>query len=75
MNDTAITTTEERVSQKNLDITGRSNAPAHSMKNNISVNNDMIYFKNELLKEMKKIKLEISNKFVDYTSELDEREI
>ena len=73
MNDTAITTTEERVSQKNLDITGRSNAHAHSMRNNISVNNDMIYFKNELLKEMKKIKLEISNKFADYTSELDEK--
>ena len=73
MNDTAITTTEERVSQKNLDISGRSNVPAHTMKNSISVNNDMIYFKNELLKEMKKIKLELSNKFTEYTSELDEK--
>ena len=52
MNDTAITTTEERVSQKNLDITGRNSVPSNTMKNTISVNNDMIYFKNELLKEM-----------------------
>ena len=73
MNDTAITTTEERVSRKNLDITGRSNIHSNTMKNTISVNNDMIYFKNELLKEMKKIKLELSNKFAEYTLELEEK--
>ena len=47
MNDTAITT-EEKAS-------GRSKVPSQSMKNSFSVNNDMIYFKDELLKEMKKL--------------------
>ena len=65
MNDTAITT-EEKVS-------GRSKVPSQSMKNSFSVNNDMIYFKDELLKEMKKIKLELSNKFIEYSSDLDDK--
>ena len=65
MNDTAITT-EEKAS-------GRSKVPLQSMKNSFSVNNDMIYFKDELLKEMKKIKLELSNKFIEYSSDLDDK--
>ena len=65
MNDTAITT-EEKAS-------GRSKVPSQSMKNSFSVNNDMIYFKDELLKEMKKIKLELSNKFIEYSSDLDDK--
>ena len=73
MNDTAITTTEEKGSQKNSDITRRSNVHSNTIKHDFSVNNDMIYFKNELLKEMKKIKLELSNKFAEYTTELDEK--
>ena len=73
MNDTAITTTEEKGSQKNSDIIRRSNVHSNTTKNTFSVNNDMIYFKNELLKEMKKIKLELSNKFAEYTTELDEK--
>ena len=73
MNDTSITTAEEKVSQKNLDITGKSNLPSQTIKNSIALNNDMIYFKNELLKEVKKIKLDLTNKFNEYTSELDEK--
>ena len=65
MNDTAITTEEK--------ATGRSKLPSQTVRNSIAVNNDMIYFKEELLKEMKKIKLELSNKFFEYSSELDDK--
>ena len=51
----------------------RSSFPALTSRPNIAINNDMKYFKNELLKEMKKIKQELFVKFSEYSLQLNEK--
>ena len=51
----------------------RSSFPSLTSRPNIAINNDMKYFKNELLKEMKKIKQELFVKFSEYSLQLNEK--
>jgi hypothetical protein len=51
----------------------RSSFPSLTSRPNIVINNDMKYFKNELLKEMKKIKQELFVKFSEYSLQLNEK--
>ena len=58
---------------ENKDIFERKKLSALSSRDNILINNDMKYFKNELLKELKNIKQEIFSKLTKYVVELNEK--
>jgi len=67
-------TTEEKDEIKNIDFPERSNVPSMTTRqSSIILNNDMKYFKNELLKELKKINQELFSKFTQYSIELNEK--
>ena len=58
---------------KRSETLDRNSVSALTQRNNFPFNNDMKYFKNELLKELKKIKQELFSKFTQYSIELNEK--
>ena len=64
---------EQKTEPKNNEASTRNSVPSLTTRQNIIVNNDMKYFKNELLKELKKIKQELFAKFSEYSIELNEK--
>ena len=63
----------QKAEPKNNEASTRNSVPSLTTRQNIIVNNDMKYFKNELLKELKKIKQELFAKFSEYSIELNEK--
>ena len=64
---------EQKAEPKNNETSTRNSVPSLTTRQNIIVNNDMKYFKNELLKELKKIKQELFAKFSEYSLEINEK--
>ena len=64
---------EEKLLNQNKRKTERNSITSIEMRQSILVNNDMKYFKDDILKEVKKIKKELFEKFNEFSNEVNEK--
>ena len=64
---------EQKLLNQNKRKTERNSITSIEMRQSILVNNDMKYFKDDILKEVKKIKKELFEKFNEFSNEVNEK--
>ena len=64
---------EQKLLNENKRKTERNSITSIEMRQSILVNNDMKYFKDDILKEVKKIKKELFEKFNEFSNEVNEK--